>query len=76
MGPLGPYGPGPGPLWAFMGPGQDPYGALMGPGPMGPMGPGPGPKSSIIMYNYVQLFIIMKEPLGTYKCSIIRIGEE
>ena len=35
---MGPYGPGPGPLWALralMGPGQDPYGplwALMGPG--------------------------------------------
>ena len=36
MGPgQGPYGDGPGPLWALralMGPGQDPYGALMGPG--------------------------------------------
>ena len=25
---MGPYGPGPGFLWALMGPGQDPYGAL------------------------------------------------
>ena len=31
---MGPYGPGPGPLWGPMGPGQN---------PMGPYGPGPGP---------------------------------
>ena len=39
---LGPYGPGPGPLWGPMGPGLDPYGP--GPGPLwGPMGPGQDP---------------------------------